>query len=50
MPYSDLIKEHRQLVRILKFGTAWERRKLLQEQEAELIQYEKEYKQKLRIR
>jgi len=48
MPYADLIKEHKNLVRILKFGTAYERRKLLQEQSAELTEYKKEYKQKSR--
>ena len=50
MPYSDLIKEHRRLIRIMKFGSPYERTQLIQEQEAELREYEKEYKLKLRRR
>ncbi|GAH41149.1 unnamed protein product, partial [marine sediment metagenome] len=42
MPYSDLIKEHRRLIRIMKFGSPYERSQLIQEQEAELKEYEKE--------
>jgi len=49
-PYIDLIKEHRRLVRILRFGSPWERRQLLEEQEAELKEYEAEYDAKLRRR
>jgi len=50
MSYKDLIKEHRRLVRIMKFGSPYERRKLIEEQEAELKDYEKEYRLKLRGR
>ena len=50
MPYKDLIKEHRRLVRVLRFGSQWERDQLLAEQEAELKEYEEEYAKKLRRR
>jgi len=48
MNLKDLIKEHRRLVRIMKFGSPYERAQLIKEQEAELKEYEAEYRLKLR--
>jgi len=48
MSYKDLIKEHRRLISIMKFGTPAERIKEIQNQEEELREYELEYKRKLR--
>ena len=54
MPYPELIKEHEELVKILrnavKKNPSRSLSKLLDEQSAELVSYKKEYKQKLKKR
>ena len=46
MPYKDLIKEHENLVKILKKPSKTKLKKLLKEQSAELKEYKAEYEKK----
>lgn len=47
MSLKDLIKEHEEIVRILKSGRKSSINKLLKEQSEELKEYKEEYKRKL---
>ena len=46
MSYVALIKEHKNLVKVLKKGNKQDIKKLVKEQEAELKEYKKEYQRK----
>jgi len=50
MPYVSLIREHENLVKVLKSGSKTKIKKLLKEQEKELKEYKEEYKKKSRGR
>lgn len=47
MPYKELIKEHENIVKVLKSGSKTKIKKLLEEQSYELHEYKEEYKRKL---
>ena len=48
MPYKSLIREHKNLVHVLKYGTKKQKEKLLREQSKELKEYQSEFKRKRR--